>query len=295
MAKLQQRRRYQGFYITNGILLIIGATTMLAPVLHIIAQSFSSSTAILSGRVTVFPIGFTTIAYRRLVTGTPVVRSFMNSVQITVIGTAINLLFSVLAAYPLSRPYFYGRRFLSLAMVFTMIFGGGLIPSFLLVRGLGLTNSYFAIWLPGLVSVYLIMILRTYFEGIPQSLDEASRIDGATELQLLLRVYLPLAVPAIAALALFYSVSNWNVFRQVLLYISDSSKQNLNVLVRTLIRSQLLLEEATRVDPGESMELSAPESVRAAGIVVLVLPVMMIYPFLQKHFVKGVLLGSIKG
>jgi putative aldouronate transport system permease protein len=294
MATLH-KNRYRRFYITNGILLLIGSATMLAPVLHIIAQSFSSSTAILSGRVTIFPIGFTTVAYRQLISGTPVVRSFMNSVHITIIGTAINLFFSILAAYPLSRPYFYGRRFFSLALVFTMLFGGGLIPSFLLVRGLGLTNTYFSIWLPGLISVYLIMILRTYFEGIPKSLDEASRIDGATETQLLLRVYLPLAIPALAALTLFYAVQNWNVFRQVLLYINDTAKQNLNVLVRTLIRSQLVLEEATQVDPGQQMELSAPESVRAAGIVVLVLPVMMIYPFLQKHFVKGVLLGSIKG
>lgn len=287
---------YKAFYRINGLLLAIGAATMLAPVLHIIAQSLSSNTAVLAGRVTLWPIGLTLGAYEKLISGTPVIRSFFNSVHITVVGTMLNLLFSILAAYPLSRPYFYARRFLALAMVFTMLFGGGLIPNFLLIRRLGLTNSYFALWLPRLVSVYLIMILKTYLEGIPKSLDDASRIDGATELQLLTRVYLPLSVPALAALGLFYSVGNWNVFREVLLYITDSAKQNLNVLVRTLIRSQLVLEEATQnIDPEEAMELTAPESVRAAGIVVLVLPVMMIYPFLQKHFVKGVLIGSIKG
>lgn len=172
------KNRYRGFYITNGVLLLIGSATMLAPVLRIISQSFSSSTAILSGRVTVFPIGFTTVAYRQLVSGTPVVRSFMNSVHITIVGTAINVFFSIPAAYPLSLPYFYGRRFFSLAMVFTMLFGGGLIPSFLLVRGLGLTNTYFSIWFPGLVSVYLIMILRTTLRAFPRAWTNRAALTG---------------------------------------------------------------------------------------------------------------------
>jgi putative aldouronate transport system permease protein len=290
-------KRYQTFHAINMILLLIGGATMLFPLLHIIAQSLSSSTAIVSGRVWVFPVEPTFRAYESLIAGTPVLNAIRNSVVITIGGTLMNLFFSMMVAYPLSRPYFYARKALTLALVFTMLFGGGLIPSFLLVRGLGLINTYGALWFPSLVSVYLVIVLKTYLEGIPDSLDEASRIDGATEWQILGRIYVPLAVPALAALALFYSVFQWNQFRSVLLYINDVTMQNLNVLIQDLISSQRVIEEQLVMSQAglDNLELSAPESVRAAGIVVLVLPIMLVYPFLQKHFVKGVLIGSIKG
>jgi putative aldouronate transport system permease protein len=199
---------------------------------------------------------------------------------------------TIATAYPLSRRIFVARRFFTLAAVFTMLFSGGLIPTYLVVKSLGLINSYWAIWLPGLLSTYNMLVMRTFFENIPEEIEEAARIDGCNEIRLLLQIFLPLSMPVIATLVLFYGVGYWNSFMSVLIYINQTDKYNLTVLVQQMIQSQSLLQEL--VSEGEPVQV-VPESLKAAGILVMVIPMLVVYPFLQKYFVKGVMLGSVKG
>lgn len=282
------------FYFMNYIILALAGLSCLLPLLHIIALSLSDSSAISAGRVSFYPIGLEWESYRKLLSGTNIVQAFQNNVVITVVGVALCMTFTILAAYPLSRTYFYGRRFFTLAIVFTMLFGGGLIPTYLVVKSLGLVNSYGALWLPALVSAYNMMLLRSFFENIPEELIEASRIDGCSETRILIQILLPLSFPILATLTLFYAVGFWNMFSNVLIYINDSSKFNLSVLVQNMIKSQTILQEVGELEP-DQMQRITPESIKSAAIIVMIIPILCVYPFLQKYFVKGSMMGSIKG
>jgi putative aldouronate transport system permease protein len=276
------------------VILALLACSCLFPLLNLFALSFSSSEAIKTGKVGLWPVEFNFETYKMLASGTSVYRSFGNSVLITVVGVALSMLATVLAAYPLSRSFFYARRTFTLAMIFTMIFSGGLIPTYLLVHGLGLVNTYWAIWLPGLVSTYNMLILRTYFEQIPAEVEEAARIDGCGEVRLLVQVLLPVSLPVIATLSLFYGVAYWNVFLSMLIYINDSTMQNLSVLVQQMIKNQSVLQQTLLVQPDAQSNV-VEEGIKAAGIIVLIIPMLIVYPFVQKYFVKGVMIGSVKG
>lgn len=282
------------FYVTNYILLTAAALLCLLPLLHIIALSFSEPFAVMSGLVKIWPVGFTLESYSLLIKGTGVVNAFKNSVIITLVGVGLSMLFTIMAAYPLSRKYCYARSTITFAIVFTMLFNGGIIPLYLVVKSLGLVNTYGAIWLPGLVSTFNMLVMRTFFQNIPDELDEAARIDGCGEWRLLLRIYLPLSKPVVATLSLFYAVGFWNAFMNMLIFINDTAMMNLTVIVQQMIQNQLLLEEMIYLQP-EDINSITPEGIKAAGIMVMVLPMLAVYPFLQKYFVKGVLLGSIKG
>ncbi|MDO3412465.1 carbohydrate ABC transporter permease [Saccharibacillus sp. CPCC 101409] len=289
---MRTTRGEKAFYVFNYILLTLIALTCLLPLLNIIALSLSDASAVLSGKVNLWPVDFSFASYHSLLTGTPILNAFWNSVKITLIGTGLSMLVTVMAAYPLSRGHFYHRRFFTMAMVFTMIFNGGLIPTYLVVQNLGLVNSYWALWLPGLVSTYNMLIMRSYFENLPGEVDEAARIDGCGELGILLRIVLPLSKPLLATIALFYGVGYWNSFMSVMIYINDTSMFNMTVLVQNMIMSNLNVQDFT--DPTMVGSLT-PEGIRAAAVIVMVIPILAVYPFLQKYFVKGVMLGSIKG
>lgn len=282
------------FYRTNYILLALAGLSCVLPLLHIIALSLSDSSAISAGRVTFVPIGLQWDSYRKLLEGSSILQAFRNNVVITIGGVFLCMTFTILAAYPLSRSYFYGRRFFTLAIVFTMLFGGGLIPTFLLVKSLGLVDTYGALWLPALVSAYNMLLLKSFFENIPEEVIEASRIDGCSEMRILLQILLPLSLPVIATLTLFYAVGFWNMFSNVLIYINDTSKYNLSALVQMMIKSQTILQEVGEGDP-EQMKHITPESIKSAAIIVMIVPMLCVYPFLQKYFVKGSMIGSIKG
>lgn len=284
------------FYVINNIVLGLLGLTCLFPLVNTIAIAFSDTLAIESGRVTFYPVGWNTDAFVSLFTGTRVVSAFQNSVVITVIGVALSMAVTIMTAYPISRRIFYGRRFFTLAMVFTILFSGGLIPTYLVVKSFGLMNSYFALWLPALVSTYNMLVMRSFFENIPSEVDDAARIDGCSELAYLLRIVLPLSMPVIATLTLFYGVAYWNTFLPVLIYIQDTGRFNLTVLVQNMIQSQNLLQELINSGVTSGVQTNiVPESLKAAGVLVIVLPMLVVYPFLQKYFVKGVMLGSIKG
>ncbi|HEY2493611.1 MAG TPA: carbohydrate ABC transporter permease [Paenibacillus sp.] len=282
------------FYKVNNIILLLISLTCVLPLVHIFALSLSDKHAIASGTVSFFPVNLDLSGYKVLFNETPIIQAFRNSIIITVIGTALNMLFTILAAYPLSKKYFIGRRFFSLAIIFTMLFAAGMIPNYLLVNSLGLLDSYASLWLPGLVSVYNMMVLRSFLEALPEELEEAARIDGCSEWRLLIQVVLPLCLPALAVLALFYGVGHWNAFQNVLIYINDSEKHNLSVLVQQMIQNQSLMQEMTNIQPDLAMDLT-PEGVKAAGVMVMTIPMLIVYPFLQKYFVKGVMIGAVKG
>jgi len=274
------------------VLLIVLAILCLAPLLHIISLSLSSKTAIETGQVVLWPVDLDAASYRLLFQGTRIGSAFVNSVQLTVVGVLLCMVMTVGTAYPLSRGYFAGRRFYTLAMIFTMLFSGGLIPTYLVVKSLGLINTYYALWLPNLVSTFNVLIMKTYFENLSKEVEEAALIDGCGEFRLIGRIVLPLSMPVIATLALFYGVGFWNAFMSVLIYINSSAQYTLTVLVQQMIQSQSLLVEQMRMD---GVEQSLPDSIKSAAVIVMVIPMLVVYPFLQKYFVKGVMLGSVKG
>lgn len=282
------------FYGINYVILFVIGMSCLLPLVHILAMSLSDKHALMSGVVSLWPVNLDFSGYEALFKETPILRSLANSLIITSVGTVLNISFTVLAAYPLSKRYFIGRKVYSFAIIFTMIFSAGLIPTYLLLKSLGLLNNYGALWLPGLVSVWNLMVLRSFFEAIPEELEEASRIDGCSEWRLILQIVLPLSIPVIAALSLFYGVSHWNAFMNVLIYINDASKLNLTVLVQQLIQNQSLMQEMANTQPEMAMKLT-PEGMKAAGVIVMTLPMLIVYPFLQKYFVKGVMIGAVKG
>ncbi|MFD0679695.1 MULTISPECIES: carbohydrate ABC transporter permease [unclassified Paenibacillus] len=282
------------FYAANYIILTLVALSCLLPIINIVAVSLSNQNAVASGFVSLWPIGFNLDSYKALLKGTNILRAFQNSLVITLVGVLLSMLFTIMAAYPLSRKYFWGRKFFTMAMVFTMLFSGGLIPTFLLVKSLGLVNSYGALWLPGLISTYNMLVMRTFFENIPAEMEEAARIDGCGELRLLAQVILPLSLPVVATLGLFYGVGFWNAFMSVLIYINDTKFFNLTVLVQKMVQSQQLLQQMNNLQP-DDVEAVTPDSIKSAAIVVMIAPMLAVYPLLQKYFVKGVMIGSIKG
>jgi putative aldouronate transport system permease protein len=281
------------FYAVNYLILVLIGLTCLFPILNIAAISLSSPQAVMSGKVGFWPVKWSLESFELIFKGTPILNAFKNSVIITLVGVVLSMAATVLAAYPLSRKYFYARKFFTMLTVFTMLFGGGLIPTYLVVKGLGLVNHYSSLWLPGLISTYNMLVMRAFFQNIPNELEEAARIDGCGEWRLITQIYLPLSLPCVATLSLFYAVAYWNSFMHVLIYINSTSKFNLAVLVNQMIRSQSLLD--LNYVQAEDVVQATPEGIRAAGIIIMVIPLMIVYPFLQKFFVKGVMLGSIKG
>lgn len=278
--------------IVNSVLLGLCAYVTLFPFVNIIMVSFSSSRAITSGEVFMWPVEFNLEAYMKLFKDGQLLIAMRNTIWITCIGVVFNIVMTIMAAYPLSKSRLRGRKPLSMIILFTMLFSGGMIPNFLVVNELGLVNTYWALWLPGLMSVYNMFVMKSFFEGLPEELEESASIDGASSLTILWRIVLPLSKPVIAALTLFYAVGWWNSYMHVLIYIRSTDKLSLMVKLYQMIA--LVSPELLRGE-GVSEVLITPEGIRAAAIVIAITPILCVYPFLQKHFIKGVLLGSIKG
>ena len=291
---MKDTRGEKVFYRVNYALLALMGLSCVLPIVHIVAVSLSSKHAVMSGFVSVWPVAANLESYKALVEGTGVVRAFGNSTVITIVGTSLSMFFTILAAYPLSRSYFYFRRGFTLLIVFTILFSGGTVPTYLVYNALGLVNTYAPIWLHSLVNAFFMLVMKSFFEGIPQEMEEAARIDGSSEWRLILTIMLPLSKPVLATLTLFYGVAFWNNFQHVLIYVHDVSRLNLTVLVRNMIDSARLMHLLNEY-AHELIEVITPAGVQAAGVVVLVAPLMVVYPFLQKYFVKGVMIGAIKG
>ena len=281
------------FFGLNYILTALIALSCILPIVHVVAVSLSHSQAITSGKVFLWPIQLNIDSYRLLFDGTPIIRAFNNSVTITVVGIVLSMLGTTITAYALSRPNMPWRKAFTLILVFTMLFNGGIIPTYLVVKSLSLINTYGAIWFTMLLSTYNVLVMKTFLEGLPSEVYEAGTIDGCSEFRLFYSIALPLSKPVIAALSLFYGVSYWNAYMPVLIYVTASAKQNMTVLVQQMIKSQTLMDELASQQLEDIMMIT-PEGVKSAAVVIMILPMLIVYPFVQKYFVKGVLIGAIK-
>jgi putative aldouronate transport system permease protein len=282
------------FDTINSVILIIFALFAIVPFLFVLSGSLTASEELMLRGIVLFPTKFSLDGYRYIFSTNTILWSLGVTVFITVAGTLINLLFTTLTAYPLARNEFMGRGPIMLLVLFTMLFSGGMIPTFLVVKSFGLLNSYWSLLIPGAISAFNLIILRNFFQQLPDGLEEAAKIDGCNDLQILVRIVLPLSLPAMATFALFYSVGHWNTFFSAILYINDSTKWPIQVWLRQIV----ILSQGGIGDSHEmGSDYVAPpgEVIKMAVIVVSTVPILLVYPFLQKHFAKGVLLGSVKG
>lgn len=222
-------------------------------------------------------------------------RGLCNSILVTCVGVMINMFFSCTLAYPLSRPYLGGRNALINMVIITMLFSGGMVPTYIVVADvLNLKDSYWALWLPGAINAFNMIIIKNYFQGLPAELEESARIDGANDLQIFAKIILPLSKPVLASVALFYAVSHWNSYFNAMMYISDSSKEVIQIVLRRIV----FMTSAVTNDSGfEWGAFGAPPSqaVRMATTVVATVPILIVYPFVQKYFTQGVMVGAVKG
>ncbi|TBL80751.1 carbohydrate ABC transporter permease [Paenibacillus thalictri] len=281
------------FDLLNGSLLLLISLITIVPFVYVLAASFTAPEALLNQRFTIFPTTFSFDAYRYIFSTPTLIRSLLVTVWITVAGTFVNLLLTSLMAYPLVRRDLDGRRAVMLLVLFTMLFSGGMIPTFLVVKQLGLLNTYWSVILVGAINPFNLIVLRSFFQQLPTGLEESAKIDGCNDLGIFFRIVLPLSMPAMATFALFYSVGHWNSFFSAILYINDHTKWPIQVLLRQIvILSEGGIGEAQAVS---ETYIPVAQTIKMAVIIVSTLPILCVYPFLQKHFAKGVMLGSIKG
>lgn len=277
--------------------LIIALLIVLYPLYFVVIASFSDPYMVLRGEVVWYPKGITFDSYEKIFQSKDIWSGYLNSLKYTVVGTALNVFLTVCLAYPLSRDYFCLRKPITLIIMITMYFGGGMIPTYILVNKLGLRNTMWSLVFVGAVSVYNVIIARTFFQSnIPRELEEAAEIDGCSKLQFFISFVPQLSGAIIAVLVLYYAVAHWNDYMKALLYIDKSDMYPLQLVLRgLLIETQTLASEFTEdVDQLEA-KMKLAESMKYGTIIVAILPPMLLYPFIQKYFVKGVMIGSIKG
>lgn len=284
------------FTVVNYVILSLFLITILYPLVYIASASISSSEAVISGRVWLWPIEPTWMGYEAVFKHKLIVSGFMNSFYYTVAGTLINVVMTILAAYPLSRKDFYGKNTFMFLFVFTMMFTGGLIPSYLLVKDLGLLNTTWSMVLPGALGVWNMIITRTYFQTtIPDELLEASQLDGCNDFQFVWKIVLPLSGPIIAVITLFYAVGHWNSFFNALIYLKSQKLFPLQLVLRDiLVQNDVDMNMLVDVQEAAKRE-GLRELLKYSLIIVATLPLMIVYPFVQKYFVKGIMIGSLKG
>jgi putative aldouronate transport system permease protein len=282
------------FESINMTLLILFALITVIPFIYVIAGSFATQKELLLRGFILFPTEFSLDAYKYIFSTQTLVRSLIVTIFITISGTLINIFMTCLMAYPLARKDMDFRKPILMLVVFTMLFSGGMIPTFLVVKQLGMINTYWSLLIPGAISAFNLIIIRNFFQQLPDGLEESAKIDGCNDMGIFIRIVLPLSMPAIATFSLFYAVGHWNTFFNAVLYLNDHKMWPIQVLLR-----QIVILASGGIGDSTAMETDAlppPEqSVKMAVIVVSTLPILLVYPFLQKHFAKGVLLGSVKG
>ncbi len=278
----------------NVIFLLFVSIVAVYPLYYMLITSVSHGMAVMQGLVTFFPVNPSLDTFKILLRNNDIFIAFKNSFVYTLLGTFINLLFSCLCAYPLSRRTFSGRGFLTGMIVVTMFFSGGMIPLYLVVQSLGMMDTVWAVVLPVAINTYNMIIIRTSFQAIPESLVESAQIDGANDFVILFRIIIPVSRAVLATMVLFYAVSHWNSYFKEMLYLNTKSKYPLQIILRNMLVSGLFSEEATMAGGASSFSVT-DGTLRSAVIVFTTLPIIMVYPFVQKYFVKGVMIGSLKG
>lgn len=276
-----------------AFLLILIILITLYPFVYVFSASISDPKEVAAQNVWLLPKGFSLESYRMAFENPDLWQSYYNTIWYTVVGTALNVLVTVIGAYPLSRKDFFGKGFFMVFIAITMFFSGGLIPMFILVKNLNLYNTRWALILPGLVTTWNLIIARVYFQSsIPESLPEAAKIDGCTDIGILFKIVLPLSTPILAVLTLYYAVGHWNSYFNALIYLADRKLQPVQIyLMKVLIEQS---EEALGGMEGVSSRSMYAVQMRYTIIIIVILPILCVYPFLQKYFVKGVMIGAIK-
>lgn len=272
------------------LLMLVVLASILYPILNVVAISFSSASYVVQNKVFIFPRGFTLDAYREILSGSRIPRAYANTIVYTGLGTAINLLMTILTAYPLSKAHLTGRKLFMGLIMFTMFFSGGVIPTFIVVQSLGLTDTMWSMVLPNAIWTMELLIMISFFRSVPAALYESAVLDGAGELRILWQIYVPLSKAALASIGLFYFMGHWNSYFLPLIYLNDQKMYPLQLVLK-----DMLLDETSTISSVVVASSITSSSLKNAVIFITMVPVMIIYPMVQKYFVKGVMIGSIKG
>ncbi|MEK4851538.1 carbohydrate ABC transporter permease [Paenibacillus sp. FSL H7-0756] len=279
------------FTFVNTAILVLIALVCLLPFINIIASSFATTQEVMAKRFILFPTTFSLDAYRYILSTPTIFRGLGVSMGVTIAGTVVSMLLTALMAYGLSRRYLPARNTINFIVVFSMLFSGGMIPTFLVVKSVGLINSYGSLIFPVAVNAFNMIIMRNFFQALPDSLEESAKIDGSNDFGIFMRIMLPLALPSIATISLFYAVAYWNTYMNAILYMNDSAKWPIQVLLR-----QIVIVSSGMQAEGSSVDIVPPaQTIKMAVIVIATVPMLAAYPFVQKHFTKGALLGAVKG
>jgi len=290
------QKKWSVFDVILTAVMILIAFVTIYPIYYIFINSFSGSAAVASNSVLIYPKNINFSAYKVVFKDASIVRSFANSAFYTVAGTLINVALTAMCAYPLSRKDLYGRKLIVGIIMFTMFFSGGIIPLFLTINNLHLYNSIWAVLLPSAISVYNVIVMRTFFQGIPYELTESAYIDGANDIFIFYKIILPLSTPIIATMILFYGVGNWNSFYNALMFLSEKAKYPVQLVLRSIVidgaTSDLVFSFGSESASNANIDT---RSIKYAVIAATTLPIMAVYPFVFKYFKKGVMIGSVKG
>ena len=291
-TKVRESWQYKLFQVFNVILMTIICIATLYPFLYLVAQSFSSEAAIIKGQVTIFPVGFNFTTYKSVLTKGDFLGYYKNTILYAISGTFFSVLFSAMLAYPLSKPQLRLNKFFVPFIIFTMYFGGGLIPNYILMTTLGLRNTVFAFILPGLIGTYYVLLMKSFFTSFPHELEEAGEIDGLSKYGVFFRIVIPNSKPIIATMVLFYMAGYWSNWFNAFLYLEDRNKWPVAYHLR-----QIIIGAATSADPGaasrENMQIAS--NIKSCSMVLMAVPIICVYPFIQKYFVQGMMLGGVKG
>lgn len=284
------------FTVINYIFLILLSLLVLYPLIYVLSSSFSSPQAVTTGKVWLYPVETTLVGYKQVFKNPNVLRGYWNSIVLTVVGTSVNIVLTVMLAYPLSVRDFAGRKVFTAIVTFTMLFNGGLVPTFIVVNNLKLYNTIWALILPTSISVYNTIIARTYFQSsIPYDLYESATLDGCSDIRYIFTVVLPLSKAILAVLVLYYAVGHWNSYFNALIYLKDPKKYPLQVVLRSII-IEANEDQSNMVDVDQLLVRQGLNNLlKYCLIVVASVPMLILYPFIQKYFVKGVMIGALKG
>ncbi|SHH84387.1 carbohydrate ABC transporter permease [Clostridium grantii] len=289
-----ESKSYKAFKVLDVVILLLIAFITLFPFIYLFSISFSSSKAVLAGGVNFYPVDFNWGAYKGILEQSNFWLGYKNTIIYTVFGTLISLFMTIICAYPLSKKNLVGSSIFLKLIVFTMFFGGGLIPTYLLIQKIGLVNTRYAILLPGAINAYNVLIMKTFFQGLPESLEEAAKIDGLNQIGVLIKIVLPLSKPIIATITLFISVGFWNDWFSSLIFLNNDKLYPVTLFLRNIIMGTTMASKSGQTMDASSAQ-SLPQTLQAAATMLVVLPILCVYPFVQKYFVQGVMIGSIKG
>ncbi|AEE97140.1 MAG: putative aldouronate transport system permease protein [Clostridiales bacterium] len=294
--RLIESRSDKAFDIVNGFLLVLITVIVLYPLIYVVSASFSDPMKVLNGEIILLPKGINLDAYKKVFADNEIISGYWNTILYTLVGTAVNVILSIITAYPLSRKDLRGGNIFMGLFTFTMFFSGGLVPTYLIIRDLGLIDNFWVMVLPGAISIYNVIIMRTYFQSsIPFELQESAMLDGCSNWRILWSIILPLSMPIIAVMVLFYGVGHWNSYFDALIYLRDQAKYPLQLVLRKILVQNQMQQLMNSASESIAQQQVLAEGIKYATIVVASVPVLIIYPFLQRYFVKGVMIGAIKG